>query len=202
MGLTERGSHLLEVWKIAVGASAELKTFDTQPVALWEGEPGIVFERAELLAAFCSERLEAEGTLPSLLKTLRSPGPAGADIRQAALRFAVGGKGPMSVARTRFALELSEEIEPTRAHALAGRLDEQATVAHYTAESAQSLPAKFQLPVEWRLRIWRERLTHKKSVTAVTPVLEAALRDLPPESHLEVIQSTISEFLPKSSLHE
>lgn len=202
LGLEERGSQLLEAWKNAVGASDELKTLDSQPMGLWQGEPGIVFERAELLASFCSQGPNAEDALPRLLKILQSAGPAAADIREAALRFAVSGNGPMSVTRTRFVLQLCEEMELALAQSIIGRLDQETTVAHFVENSHRPLPVTLNLPVPWRTRIWWERLKRESTVTSVIGVLEAALQDLPDNELSDLTQRIIPEFTPQPFLHE
>lgn len=202
LGLQDHGSHLLEAWRLAVEASAELKTLDSQPMVLWNGEAGIVLERAELLASFISQAATSEDALPRLLETLQSPGPAAADIRQAALRFAVSGNGAMTAPRTRFVLALSEEMEPALAQVINGRLDEATTVAYYTADSDGPLPVTFNLPVQWRARIWWQRLKGQSTLTAVIGLLEKARQDLPDDEYAGLVKRIIPECTPPSFLHE
>lgn len=201
-GLVERGQDLLKSWKAAVNASAELKALDMQPSQLWGIKPGLVFERAELMATFQSQQPDAETILPNLLSILDKPGPAAKDICEAAFRFAVGGDGPMSPARTKFVLSLRERIEGPSLSPVVARLDRETTISH-CAEESVPMPLKFSLPVEWREDIWRRRLRRQTSVESAGLTLEEALKDLTTqEKRIRMIRYAICDCLSGSFLYE
>ncbi|HVF71763.1 MAG TPA: hypothetical protein VM940_09145 [Chthoniobacterales bacterium] len=108
----------------------------------------------------------------------------------------------MSASKTNFVLRLLGEIEVADSHAIGARLDPETTVAFFSADRDRSWSNRLDLPVHWRVRIWRQRLEREINFVEMNNVLENALLDLPEQEHADIIRRTISQFSPKSPLYK